>query len=155
MRNVVIEVKGGKQYAEPKTPATKRTIDLSSETVKVLEGQKARLERERAVMARHPKPDKWIEEDLVFPNARGRALDSSTLSHAFRKLCKEAGVRPIRIHDLRHTHASLLAFHGVPAKVISDRLGHTNVGFTLRVYTHLYDAQRKEGALELFGSCAQ
>lgn len=45
MRNVVIEVKGGKQYAEPKTPATKRTIDLSSETVKVLEGQKARLER--------------------------------------------------------------------------------------------------------------
>ena len=60
-------------------------------------------------------------------------------------------MRPIRIHDLRHTHASLLAFHGVPAKVISDRLGHTNVGFTLRVYTHLYDAQRKEGALELFG----
>ena len=152
--NAVIEVKGGKQFAEPKTPASKRTVVLSSKTVKVLEAQKARLEQEKEVLAGHPKLDKWIEEDLVFPNARGRALDSSTLSHTFRKLCGEAGVRPIRIHDLRHTHASLLAFHGVPAKVISDRLGHTNVGFTLRVYTHLYDAQRKEGALELFGSSA-
>ncbi len=42
--------------------------------MKVLEGQKVRLERERVVLAGHPKPDKWIEEDLVFPNARGRAL---------------------------------------------------------------------------------
>lgn len=53
----------------------------------------------------------------------------------------------IRLHDLRHTHASLLALKGVSGKVISDRLGHTNVGFTVQVYTHVYDEQRKQAVV--------
>ncbi len=47
-----------------------------------------------------------------------------------------------RLYDLRHIHVSLLAFRGVASKLIADRLGHTNVGFTVQVYTHLCDEQR-------------
>ena len=55
----------------------------------------------------------------------------------------------IRLHDLRHTAASLLIRQGVPAKVVGDRLGHANVAFTLSVYTHLYDDQRQAAAIPL------
>ncbi|BDP41704.1 hypothetical protein DAETH_16730 [Deinococcus aetherius] len=74
------------------------------------------------------------------------AIDSADLPCTLHALARAAEVPRIWIHDLRHTHASLLAFRGVAPKVIADRLGHTNVGFTMQVYTHLYDEQRREAA---------
>lgn len=84
---------------------------------------------------------------MVFPSKFGGPLDSSNLSRIFHQLAQAAGVPRIRLHDLRHTHASLLVLIGVSAKVISDRLGHSQVGFTLQVYTHVYDEQRKQAAV--------
>jgi integrase len=55
----------------------------------------------------------------------------------------------VRFHDLRHTAASLMISHGIPPKTVSERLGHSDVAFTLRTYTHLYDKQRKEAAFDL------
>ncbi len=61
----------------------------------------------------------------------------------------KAGVPTIRFHDLRHTAASLMVRQGISAKTVSDRLGHKDVAFTLRVYAHLYDDQREEAAFDL------
>lgn len=55
----------------------------------------------------------------------------------------------IRFHDLRHTAASLLVRRGVPIKVVAERLGHADASMTLRVYTHVYEEQRREAALSL------
>lgn len=79
----------------------------------------------------------------------GSVLDPANPTPPFHALARAAQVPRIRLHDLhdlRYTHASLLAFRGVAPKVIADRLGHTHVGFTMQVYTHLYDEQRREAA---------
>ena len=55
----------------------------------------------------------------------------------------------IRFHDLRHTAASLMIRQGISPKTVSDRLGHADVAFTLRVYAHLYEDQREEAAFDL------
>jgi integrase len=75
-------------------------------------------------------------------------MNSGNLVRTFKRLARESGVTTIRLHDLRHTHASLLALRGVSPKVIADRLGHTNVAFTLQTYTHVYEAQRREAAFD-------
>jgi integrase len=61
----------------------------------------------------------------------------------------EAQVPRIRFHDLRHTAASLMIRRGIPPKTVSERLGHADVGFTLKTYTHLYDEQREEAAFDI------
>ena len=144
MRKNLVELKGKIQITEPKTRASKRIIPLAPDVVEVLRVHQARQLQERARMGA-----KWQEHDLVFATQLGTYLDSANLTRAFQKLSKAAGVPVIRLHDLRHTHASLLALRGVTPKVIADRLGHTNVSFTLQVYTHLYDEQRREAAPNL------
>lgn len=136
------ELKGKKFLSEPKTRASRRTIAISGETVEVLQNHKVRQKQEKFNQG-----EKWREQNLVFPSNVGTPIDSGNLSRGFHELAKRAGVPVIRLHDLRHTHASLLALKGISAKVISDRLGHTNVGFTLQVYTHVYDEQRKQAAI--------
>lgn len=71
------------------------------------------------------------------------------MGRIYRRLLEKSGVIRIRFHDLRHTSASLLIRQGVPAKLVSDRLGHTDVAFTLKVYTHLYDDQKHDAAKPL------
>ncbi|WP_052195427.1 tyrosine-type recombinase/integrase [Deinococcus radiopugnans] len=144
VRTNLVELKDGSHITEPKTRASKRLIPLASDAVQVLRGHRERQKAERAEMG-----EQWQEHDLVFPTQLGTVLDSANLTRTFHTLATAAEVPRIRLHDLRHTHASLLAFRGVAPKVIADRLGHTNVGFTMQVYTHLYDEQRREAAPNL------
>lgn len=73
---------------------------------------------------------------------------------AIQKGCENTGVRKIRIHDIRHSHASMLMNLGVPIKQISERLGHENIETTLETYSHLYKEKEKElvDKLEIFAS---
>ncbi|WP_424949464.1 tyrosine-type recombinase/integrase [Deinococcus sp.] len=144
VKQSLVELKEGLQITEPKTRASKRLIPLAADAVDVLRSHRVRQAQERAQVG-----TKWQEHDLVCPTSIGTYLDSANLTRAFQQLSKVAGVPVIRLHDMRHTHASLLALRGVTPKVIADRLGHTNVGFTMQVYTHLYDEQRREAAPNL------
>lgn len=85
----------------------------------------------------------------MFTRASGSRVDPSNVWRLFRRLVQESGVPRIRFHDLRHTAASLMIRQGIPAKVVSDRLGHADVAFTLSVYTHLYEDQRRSAALSM------
>ena len=76
--------------------------------------------------------------DRLFPISR------NTLNHRFTKWCEKAGVKKIRIHDLRHSHASMLIEKGVQPLMISERLGHENIQTTLQIYSHLYPDKQKQ-----------
>lgn len=83
-------------------------------------------------------------DDLVFANIEGKPLDASVVSHNFGKVAERAGLRGIRFHDLRHTFASVMLLRGVPAKVISEALGHASVAFTMDVYSHIMQGMQSD-----------
>ena len=128
--------------SEPKTARGRRVVALDPETVAVLKGQAARqLEVQQACTA-------WTDTGLVFTGEDGEPLHPEVVSRCFRKAVKEAMLPVIRLHDLRHTHATLALRAGIHPKVVSERLGHATVAITLDTYSprHPGDAGRGGGA---------
>jgi len=82
----------------------------------------------------------------VFTRENGALVHPDLLTTWFRLRAGEAGVTLIRLHDLRHTHASLALQAGIPAKVVSERLGHATVAFTLDVYSHVVPGLQEDAA---------
>jgi integrase len=76
----------------------------------------------------------------------GTDLHPHSLSQTFERLVKRAGIRTIRLHDLRHTHATLALKAGVPVKVVSERLGHESPAFTLKQYAHVIPGMQAAAA---------
>ena len=70
-----------------------------------------------------------------------------TVSHAWEKLVRKAGLQGIRMHDARHTHASLMLAQGVHPKVVSERLGHATIAITLDTYSHCTPSLQEAAAL--------
>ncbi len=81
--------------------------------------------------------------------SNGSPINPNTVTLAFRRIIKKAGLRSLRIHDLRHTHATLMLTAGVHPKVVSERLGHANIGITLDIYSHVLPGIQ-EAAAEKF-----
>lgn len=113
-----------------------RTISIDARTVAALRTQR-RLQAEQQLAW----PDEWADQwGLVFTRPDGRPLNPQQLTDDFRKLVAASDLRRIRLHDLRHTHATLLLQAGVPVKVVADRLGHADVAMTLNTYAHVLPA---------------
>lgn len=127
-----------------KTAASRRVIALSPGTLRLLEDHRTRQEADRLKGGAA-----WQNTGLIFTMPDGRMVFPHHLGEVFRALTVKAGLPPIRLHDLRHTAASLMIQRGTSPKVVSGHLGHTNVAFTLNTYTHLYDEQRRAAALDL------
>lgn len=132
VRQTLIQVGGELLYSTPKTARGKRVIALDAHTVDVL-----RQHRQQA----KPRSD----DQLVF-NADGHPLVPGDVSNMFRSLAWKAGVPRIRLHDLRHTHATLALQAGIHPKIVSERLGHSTISFTLDVYSHAVPHMQKEAA---------
>jgi len=77
----------------------------------------------------------------VFVREDGLPIDVHTPTHLFRKLVKQAGLEPIRLHDLRHLHATELLRLGIPLHVVAHRLGHRDAMVTATIYAHVTDEQ--------------
>ncbi len=86
------------------------------------------------------------EHGLVFTRPDGKALHPHSVSQAFERAQRRLDVSPIRFHDLRHTHASLLLRDRVPIKVVSERLGHSNPAFTMTTYQHVLPGMQDDAA---------
>ncbi|MBA7634476.1 putative prophage phiRv2 integrase [subsurface metagenome] len=117
---------------EPKTSHSRRRIALSPSLALVLRQHRAEQEAQRALLG---KP--LTGEDFVFAHLDGTPLDPSTVSHTFNKIIRRAGLPHIRLHDLRHTHASLLLQAGTHPKIVQERLGHSSIRVTLDTYSHV------------------
>lgn len=131
----------------PKTAGSKRTIVLSAGTLSKLQEHRKRQEAEQSAAA-----EAWQAQPgsgFVFASEIGTPTDPRNFYRWFAQVLEEAQVPRIRFHDLRHTAASLMIRRGIPPKTVSERLGHADVGFTLRTYTHLYDEQREEAAFDI------
>lgn len=89
------------------------------------------------------------DTDHVCLNTAGRTLGSTSVHRAFNRLAKLANVPRIRIHDLRHTHATLLLEQGVHPKVVQERLGHATYAITMDLYSHVSAKLHQEAAAVL------
>ena len=77
------------------------------------------------------------DDDLVFSHYYGKPLLPDSVTHAWAKLVKRCGLEGVRLHDARHTHASLLLKQGVHPKIVQERLGHSGIAITLDLYSHV------------------
>jgi integrase len=141
-----ILVGGQPTLSSPKTDAGKRTVPVPPETAAALKTWKARQAEER--LAYGPA---WDPRGFVFTREDGVPLHPDWFSRTFERLVREAGLPRIRVHDLRHTWASLALEAGVPAKVVQEILGHASVGITLDTYSHVVPAMREEAAATVAG----
>jgi len=132
--------------SEPKTIKGRRVIALDPGTVEVLKAQAARQLDEQKEW-----DDAWIETGLVFTLENGEALDPESVSRYWRQAVKQSLLPSIRLHDLRHTHATLALQAGIHPKVVSERLGHATVSITLDTYSHAIPAMQEEAAALIAG----
>ncbi len=77
------------------------------------------------------------DDTLVFHDADNKPLRPNTVTRAWTTLAARAGLKPIRLHDARHTHASLLLRQNVHPKIVQERLGHSSIEMTLDLYSHV------------------
>ncbi len=94
----------------------------------------------------------WQDRDgLVVTVADGSAPNPEAFSNLFLRLVKRSGLRSIRLHDLRHSYATAALASGVPIKTVSQRLGHADIGVTLKVYAHVMPGDDEEAARQADG----
>lgn len=130
---------------EPKTPRSRRNIDIEPRVAAALRRHKAAQEMERRVAG-----ESWVEYDLVFTTPGGAPIDGRHLIRAwFRPLLVKAGLPPIRIHDLRHSYASIALARGLHPKVVQEALGHSTIAVTLDLYSHVVPSLQREAAKEM------
>ncbi len=126
----------------PKTASSRRVIYLDESTVNTLRSHRSRQNRERLAIGAD-----WTNEgDFVFTDELGEPLHPDWLTREFKRVAKSAGLPLIRLHDLRHTYATLALKGGVHPKIVSERLGHATVAITLDLYSHVTPAIAREAA---------
>lgn len=139
--HTITTVNGKAVESTTKTKKSRRRVSLDSVTLDVL-----RAHRERQELERKAAGSAWHDTGLVFTREDGTAIHPDVYSNMFTRLVREAGVTPIRLHDLRHTHATLALEAGVHPKIVSERLGHATVGITLDLYSHVTPSMDGEAA---------
>jgi len=117
---------GGKDIiAEPKTPQSVRTIDIPEFLKEEIKDYVERLY-------------KYPHDARIFP------IVAEAVQHKMKRNIEKAGVKKIRVHDLRHSHVAYLIHQGVEPLLIKQRLGHKDIGITLNTYGHLYPNEQKK-----------
>jgi integrase len=133
----------GLRFVPPKTQRSTRAIALPLFALDALREQR-RVQGIRKLAA----GTAWQALDLVFDRGDGGPLPPWSLSQRFRSAMSRAGI-DLNFHGLRHAHASLMLTAGVQLKVVSDRLGHSTIGITADLYTHLTRAVDQQAATQL------
>jgi len=125
----------------PKSERSRRMVSLPPSAVVLFQEEKEKQQGERAIVGLEFK-----EEDLVFMDLEGKALRPDTVTHAWAKLVRRLGLNGIRLHDARHTHASLMLKQGVHPKIVQERLGHASIQLTLDTYSHVVPGLQEAAA---------
>ena len=144
VKQTLVKVGSRLILSTPKTRKGFRTVALSPDVLEVLLLHRQRQDAERALLG-----DTWKHPELVFTSEVGTPLNPDNLKRVRDYLMEKADVPRVRLHDLRHLHASLAIKGGMDAKVLADRLGHSRASFTLDRYTHLFESQRAQSAVSL------
>jgi integrase len=135
------EVSGRLSWGTPKSANGTRTVALDPGTVSALRSHRGRQAAERLALGAG-----YDDRDLVFATENGRPLWPGSVSHRFHTLSDEAGLPSIRLHDLRHSAASLALAAGVDLKTVSSNLGHAGITITADLYAHVVPALARAAA---------
>ena len=128
---------------EPKTPHSRRAVSLPPSLSILLKQYRSDQELLRIQLGLN-----LSEDDFVFIRPDGQPINPNAITLAFRRILKKARLRHIRVHDLRHTHASLMLKAGIHPKIVSERLGHASVSITLDTYSHVLPGLQEEAAVK-------
>lgn len=143
VRQSLVAVGYETQFDTPKSHKP-RTISLDPKTVKMLKRRRAAQNEQRLAAG-----EGYLVSDLAFTNENGSLVHPDSFSQAFGRLVAQTDLPRITLHGLRHGHATLLVKAGVPIKVVSERLGHADPGFTLRQYAHVLPSMQAEAAKQI------
>ena len=136
----ILSVEYAATVADVKTAHSRRTIDLDPRTVAVLRAwRRHQLEQKMSTGRRG-------DDEFVFTHPDGGPIHPDFFSQSWQRLMRNSEHRRIRLHDLRHTHATILLKAGVPVKVVSERLGHSSPAFTITVYQHVLPGMQADAA---------
>lgn len=130
-RSITQKLKGQDRETPPKNKSSIRTIQMPKPLIDTLNAHKERY-----------KSLKGFNDDFRICGGT-RPLRDTSVENANIKFAKLAGVKKIRIHDFRHSHASLLANNGINIQEIARRLGHANIEMTWNTYAHLYPREEE------------
>jgi integrase len=119
-------------WGTPKTAKGRRQVALDAGTITALRAHRTRQLEERLAVGAG-----YVDQDLVVAMPDGQPVHPKTMSYWFTLEIKRLGLPRIRLHDLRHTHATLALIAGVHPRVVQERLGHANVSITLDTYSHV------------------
>jgi integrase len=119
----------GLVFVAPKTPRSRRLVHLSVIAIQALSEQR-----------------EHVSGEMVFPNLNGDLQESSSVTAALKVALSRAGLPQIRVHDLRHTTATVLLEAGAHPKLVQDLLGHSTVALTLNTYSHVTSGLSREAA---------
>ena len=146
--NTITEVGSVDIMGPPKTAKSRRMVYLDRRTLATLREHRQRQRQQR--LAAGPAWDS--AHDWVLTDALGGYIRPQSMSYEWRLLMEQLDLPTIRLHDLRHTHATLALKAGVHPKVVSERLGHATVGITLDLYSHVAPSLAKDAAEQIMSA---
>ena len=139
----IVKTPGGTKFQKPKTKYSNRLIPINTGLQNLLLDHKNRQD----ILKKELKAT-YKDQDLVFARETGSPYYPDSLRKVLHRILKKVGIGPIRVHDLRHTCATLLMLSGAPAKVVQEILGHSNISITLGTYSHTIPSL-KQGAIDI------
>ncbi|MCL6472540.1 MAG: site-specific integrase [Firmicutes bacterium] len=129
-----------------KSKSGRRNIILTDDAIRELKEYRKRQLQEKLLLG-----EAYQDNGLVFCKEDGTPLQPEEFTKRFQRWLEKAGLSRVRLHDLRHTHATLLLKAGVPAKIVQERLGHSSITMTLDLYSHVTPEMQKLAAATLNG----
>lgn len=135
---------GKLQLVETKTASSIRTLVLP-------EFASAALKRHRVLQAEEKllAGAEWQDSGLIFTSRVGTPMDPDNVTKNFKRSLKKAGLRDQRFHDLRHCAATMMLSQGVPARVVMETLGHSQISLTMNTYSHVIPALQEDAAARM------
>lgn len=137
VRQITARINGKVIVKEPKTESSIRDLSGPQEIFEKLKNERKKQLQDRL-------KGRKMNETLIFFDKKGNPIGEDCISQRFRRFLKNTGLKQIRFHDLRHAHATLLIGKNVNPKIVSDRLGHSNITTTLNIYAHTMKEMDKE-----------
>lgn len=141
VQQTVLSVEYKITVGRPKTRRGERKIALDAETIRMLTDHRSAQRREKELLGAG-----YHDHGLVFAREDGSPVHPDYFSQTFDRAVKRLQLPKIRLHDLRHTHATLGLAAGIHVKVMSDRLGHATTSFTQDIYMHAIPAVEEDAA---------
>jgi integrase len=140
------QTKAGLSFKEPKTARSRRVVVLPAFAVDIL--RRHRVEQAEQRLRVGPA---WEDHDLVCCREDGRPIAPNSIHSAYETVLRKAGVPYVNLHALRHSHATMLLAQGVHPKIVSERLGHSQIAVTMDLYSHVSLPMQQEAAAKLDG----